>query len=338
MSLQKSGSIRFAALVCGAMAFAAVMLVYSGMRRAGAAHASSAPDLLSLVPPGAPTLVYIDLDAVRHSSFYQHRPDNAPLAMPDQNYAKFVRATGFDFEKDLDRVVLATWPKSSPAEPQKTVVLAEGRFNRDKIRAYARQNGKVGEEQGHEIFQFPTQTGDGWNSLAFLDDHRVALVNGLSIAQALTPPAETAANDPVREQAARMDGAAVFAVSRVPLIPETLALGGAQSSQLGALLRSLQLVTLAARPEGDNLRISVEGECLTDTGARQIQSALNVLRMIVEASLESPKTRQQMDPAAFGALDTVLKSVQITAAAERVRVLVELTPDVLRLRELQKPR
>jgi putative heme degradation protein len=62
-----------------------------------------------------------------------------------------------------------------------------------------------------------------------------------------------------------------------------------------------------------------------------------VLQMIVEASLESPKTRERMDAATLGVLDNMLKSADITASAERVRILIELTPDVLKLSELQKP-
>jgi hypothetical protein len=335
MSLQKSRGLQFAAFA--AVALVAVSLVYAGLRRAGAKHAPLDPDLLSQIPPGAPTLVYINLDAIRHSSFYQHRPNNAPLTMPDRDYANFVQATGFNFEKDLDQVALASWPKSSPTDQQKTVVLADGRFNREKIREYAKQNGTVGQEQGHEVFRFPAKASGGWNSLTFLDDHRIALVDGLSIAQVLAPPAKAAAGDPVREQAARMDGAAVFAVSRVPLIPDNLSPGGIKSSQLAGLMQSLRMVTLAARPEGENFRVSLEGECLTDTDARRIQSALSVLQMIVEASLESPKTRERMDAATLGVLDNMLKSADITASAERVRILIELTPDVLKLRELQKP-
>jgi hypothetical protein len=97
------------------------------------------------------------------------------------------------------------------------------------------------------------------------------------------------------------------------------------------MAKSVQWITLAARPEGDNLRLSLEGECLTATEARQLQSALQLLRMLGQAGLESPKTRKSMDPATFEAAETLLKSADVSATAERVRILVELTPDILKL-------
>ena len=109
-----------------------------------------------------------------------------------------------------------------------------------------------------------------------------------------------------------------------------------QSTQLATLLRSVQWVTLAARPEGENLRVSLEGECLTDTDARQLQSTIETLRMFGQAALEGSKTRQSMDPAAFGVLDNLLKTADVKATAERVRILVEVTPDVLKLGSKQK--
>src|ERR1700688_2428910 len=118
-------------------AIAAALLAYGTFRHGATAHASPAPELLSALPPGAPTLVYLDLAAVRASSFYQHRADKGPIAVPNQDYAEFVRSTGFDFEKDLDRVVIASWPALAGKVPTKNVVIAEGRFDRAKIRDYA---------------------------------------------------------------------------------------------------------------------------------------------------------------------------------------------------------
>ena len=157
-------------------------------------------------------------------------------------------------------------------------------------------------------------------------------MEGPSIALLLTHRDNVAAPDPVRERAARVAGAAFFAISRVPAIPDNFSQGGIQSTQLVNLARMVQWVTLAARPEGDNLRVSCsEGECHTDTEARQLQAALEVLRMFGSAGLENPKTRDSMDPKAYAVLQTVLKTADVSASAEQVRVMVELTPDVLKL-------
>jgi len=122
----------------------------------------------------------------------------------------------------------------------------------------------------------------------------------------------------------------------VPPVPDNFGPDGVQSAQLASLARSVQWITFAARPEGDNLRISLEGECDNSTDARQLQSALELVRMFGRAGLESPKARQSMDPAALALLQTVLSNAEVTQAAERVRILVELTPDIFKLGETRK--
>src|SRR5579863_3105286 len=327
--MQRSRKTVLIAAGLAAAAIAAALLLYGNLRRGNTAHASPA-DLLSALPAGAPTLVYLDLAAVRASSFYQHRSDKGPIAMPNQDYADFVRSTGFDFEKDLDRVVVASWPASGK-EQRKNVVIAEGRFDRAKIQDYAMRKGKLDHQQGRDVFLFPTGDRMGFNSVFFFDDRRIAILAGPSIAPLLAGHDEDPAADPARERAARLDGAAAFAITRVPPMPDNFSAGGAQSTQLASLARSVQWITLAASPEGDNLRISLEGECDNGTDALQLKSALEILRMFGRAGLESPKTRQSMDPATFTTLQTLLNGAEVTQAAERVRILVELTPDIWRL-------
>ena len=332
-------------------AMAGAALVYSGFRRSEAADASDPPELLSEVPPGAPTLIYADLAAIRASTFYQQRPDRGPIAMPDHDYADFVQSTGFDFERDLNQVVIASWPDGLSQEKKKTIMVANGRFDHKKIRDYALRKGKVDHQDGREVFLFPTDNlsaGDAptgkpstgslpatkqanWNSVTFLNDHRIAIVEGASIAPLLGHFEVSAGGDPARERAARVAGAAVFAITRVPAIPETFSPGGPQSAQLMSLARSVQWITLAARPEGNNLRVSLEGECQSPTEARTLQAALELFRLIGRAGLESSKTRESMDPAALEVLETALKTADVSATAERVRILVELTPDILKL-------
>ena len=215
-----------------AFAIAGAVLAYSVFRRGGVADASPAPELLSEVPAGAPTLIYADLAAIRASTFYQQRPDHGPIAIPDRDYADFVQSTGFDFEKDLDRVVIASWPAG----------LSQGQDKQDRKKplwwptdvSTARRfvitrcaRGKLDRQEGREVFLFPTDNQPGlpagqagWNSITFLDDHRVAIVEGPSIAPLLARHDDGAAADPARARAARVAGAAVFAISRVPAIPD----------------------------------------------------------------------------------------------------------------------
>src|SRR5271169_2110016 len=178
-----------------ACALLAGALLYLSSPHGKTASASPAPELLSALPPGAPTLVYLDLAAVRASSFYQHRPDKGPIAVPNQEYADFVSSTGFDFEKDLDRVVVASWPASGN-EQRKNVVIAEGRFDRAKIRDYALHKGKLDHQQGRDVFLFPAKDRMGVSSLTFLDEHRIAIVAGPSISPLFSGHSDDPAADP----------------------------------------------------------------------------------------------------------------------------------------------
>jgi hypothetical protein len=290
--------------------------------------------LFSALPAGAPTLAYVDLGALRASSFYEHRPDKGPIAVPNQDYADFMRSTGFDFEKDLERVVIASWPPSSPNGPRKSVAIAEGHFDRAKIRDYAVRKGKVDQQQGHEVFLFPAGDSKAMNAITFLDDRRIALVAGSSIAPLFDSHMDAAGSDPARDRAAHIDGAAAFLITHVPPIPDNAAGAGPQASaaaQFVTLARSVKWITFAVRPEGDNLRVSLEGECDNAADAVQLKGALELMRMFGRAGLDSEKNKQSMDPAALATLQTLLTGAEVTQAAERVRILAEVTPDIWQL-------
>jgi hypothetical protein len=317
---------------CAALACA---LIAANSLNGGAAQSSSAAGLLDALPTGASMLVYLDLATIRASSFYQHRPDRGPIALPNQDYADFVRATGFDFEKDLDRAAIESWSAPSQTQLIQNVAIAEGRFDRAKIRTYAESQGKIDHQHGHEVFLFPAGAQGGWNSAFFLDEHRLALVSGRSIDPLFSSRSGDPATDAIRERASHLDGAAAFAITHVsPIPPDAPGAaglpGGAATSQLMGLARSLRWITFAARPEGDNLRLSLEGECDNGEDARQLQTTLELLRVLGRVGLESPKTRDSMSPAALASLQSVLNSAQVAQTDQRVRVLVELTPDIFK--------
>ena len=132
----------------------------------------------------------------------------------------------------------------------------------------------------------------------FLNDHRIALVEGASIAPLFAHSLDKRRRPGARTSRARGRRGALRSAA-CPRFPTISLPAGVQSAQLANLARSVQWVTLAARPEGDNVRISLEGECATPTDARQLQSALEILRLFGQAALQNPKTSQTMDPATF---------------------------------------
>jgi hypothetical protein len=321
-----SRTIIAAAVLAAVVGTAAMGYLYA--RRNNFAHASPLPDLLTQIPAGAPTLIYVDLAALRQSGFYQHRRALSPGVIPDNDYKDFVEATGFDFEKDLDRVVIAAWPESVPGEHKKSVAVAEGRFDRQKIRDYVQRGGKIEQQEGHDVLLFQGSKSSEWNSLTFLNDQAVMFVEGPSIAPALGTSLSAASRDPIRERVTHVAGSDIILITRMPSIPDNLRAGPIQSAPMANLIRSVQWLTLAARPEGDNLLVSLEGECASNTEARQLQSALETLRLVAQVGLGKQGSQTQNE-SSRKLWESLLKTIGISQAGERVRLLVALPPDVL---------
>ena len=66
-----------------------------------------------------------------------------------------MRDTGFDYERDLDRVAIAVIKR---AQETPFFAVADGRFDRKKIAAYASQNGTRETRGGREIFSVPVSS------------------------------------------------------------------------------------------------------------------------------------------------------------------------------------
>lgn len=313
---------------------ASASTLYYLHRGSSAAQTPSPPELISLIPAGATYVFYADLAPLRESALLARMAAVAPPASADREYADFIRATGFDYSRDLDRVVLAAQP-----EPPGnfTVVVVEGRFNREKIIAYALRRGRVERQNGAEVYVVPTE---GYPSGAFktrakevaftfLSNNRLALAEGLSLTPLLGPHPPAGPDPEMRERITRVAGAAIFAVGRVGPLPDNFSLGGLRSDQFTNLVRSLRWFSLAARPEGDRLKVALEAECDNAENARQIAGTVEGLRLVGQAALADPRTRQQMPPETSAALETLLRAVEVSRDDQRVRLLLEFTPQML---------
>ncbi|HWY22472.1 MAG TPA: hypothetical protein VNX26_14695 [Candidatus Acidoferrum sp.] len=96
--------------------------------------------------PGADAFFYLNLNAVRRANSGK----DLPAVSHDPEYERFIRETGFEFERDLDKAAFAVhypakWPGggtggSSP-EVRFSEVL-EGKFHGERLTAYLRQIAK----------------------------------------------------------------------------------------------------------------------------------------------------------------------------------------------------
>lgn len=300
------------------------------LRRGPTAQTAGIPELISLAPADSAYLLYADLVTLRASPFLARLMALAPSPAADPEYAGFVRATGFDYTRDLDRMVFAARPSSTASL---TIALAEGRFDHDKISGYALRTGKLERHSGAEVYVFPPGPSSRAMAFAFLAPNRVVLAEGPDSAAAVAALASHRApstfEPAMRERISRVADSAVFAVGQVGPVPENFAPGGMRSDQFTNLVRSLRRFTLAARPEGDRLRVIAEGECDTSENARQLAGTLDGLRTLAQVALADPKTRQRLDPETAALLDALLRDTQVSRDDQHVRLSLELTPEMV---------
>jgi hypothetical protein len=298
---------------------------------------SERTELLELLP-GDPTAVcFADLKQLRSSEIFEQWMASAPKQPTDPEYEKFVQATGFHYERDLDRAAMAVLRENKMAS---YLILADGRFDRKKMEAYAQTSGTRQVIQGKTIFALPPTSkssgpaSNGPTFFTFLREDRIALTNDPAYAALMLQ--KTPAVSPVewRERFSRLAGTPVFVLLRedpatlAPLTPQAL-----QSPQLATLLSQLQWISLAAKPDGNLLRLILDAETASPQVAKQLTEFFNGLIAMATIGLNDAKMRQQMDPKQREAFLEILKTATVDnidrGDMKSTRVLLEITPSVL---------
>ena len=104
------------------------LAVYQRNRMAAASPAG----MLRRLPPENATVLFVDFDTLRRGGVLKLLASSKTAEEPD--YQTFVRATGFDYQKDLDTAAVSF---SSDGE----FFVVKGRFDWPKLRAYAEGQG-----------------------------------------------------------------------------------------------------------------------------------------------------------------------------------------------------
>jgi hypothetical protein len=321
------------AVLIGAAAAGAGVYLQRLHRPLPAASAGTEPDIMTELPPGAPVIAYIDVAALRK---LQGSPLAAMLGLAgadpkqDRDYQNFVRDTGFDYTRDLDKVAMAIWPTALPTPNQRlgenqTVAIAEGRFDREKIKAYALRYGQS-VTQGTESFY--VVRGDPPVSFAFLSATRVMLRNGTSLS-VLGPLGSPSQKDAAQARINRVAGAPIFAVVRTDALPKTFYDNFNNAPQLQSLARSIKGLTFAGQPQGDRVDLALDAECDSITHAAEIATLIDGFRMLGTVALSDPKTRRQMTPEQAAFLDAFASQVKVTHQDRWVRMTLGVTPRML---------
>jgi len=332
VSVTKRALIGVAAFACVAAAGAGFYL-YRLRQPFAAARPGMSPDLLDQLPSTAPALFYADVAALRalpDSPLWALVGPDSSGVPEDRDYQTFVRATGFDYQRDLDKVAVALWPASlatpGTAGENRVLAVAEGRFDERRIEAYALLLGKVTSRAAQPVYEIP---GNPPVAFAFLSPTRLALASGKD-SEVLLPPFNRAARDPsVVARIDRVAGAPLFAVARTDDLPESFYANFRNTPGLERLVRSVDALSLAGQPDGELLRTALDAECDSMQNATELATLLDGLRIIGSVALADPKTRAQMKPAQAAFLDALIRDVKVTHQDRWVRLTLDITPAML---------
>jgi len=313
------------------MTAAALLAAWFYVHRPSHDRESAREGLLGRLPSDSTSVVYLDLNQLRGSAFLARILAWAPKPTTEEEYKKFVQATGFDYERDLDRLGISF---SGAPQNLKTMAIAEGRFDQKKIEAYSAHFGGLKTANGKTLFAVTLSNPARTAYFAFLRNDQMAICNDVSCF--FEPSGRTAGADEWREHFRRMAGTPLFCVMRQDsalLSNLSHGAGGWKSPQLAGLLGQLQWVSIGAKPDGDQLRVVAEGESSNETTIRQLNDMLSGLLILAQAGLDDPKASKQLDPDLREAYRTLLKTAEVQkqdrGTTQSVRLILEIAPQLL---------
>ncbi|HEV1993558.1 MAG TPA: hypothetical protein VGR03_04430 [Candidatus Acidoferrum sp.] len=307
---------------------------FFGYRKWSVQNGSARGEMLTLMPSDASAILFVDFGELRQSPFIAQLYAWAPKPQADADYAQFVKETGFDYERDLHRVAIAVERRGQDSP---LFAVLDGKFDRQKISAYALRDGSAVKTAGREIFSVPVSGTAKKISFTFLRNDRIALTNDANLAVFLDAKKRSEDVSEWRARFERLAGSPVFAVIRqdaaIGAALAAQAPGGLRSPQLSSLLNQLQWITLAGKPENDRLRVVAEGECTAEATVRQLVDVMNGVVILAQGGLNDARTRQQLDPAMREAYLELLKSADVSKIdrgdTKSVRLVFEITPGFL---------
>ena len=286
---------------------------------------ANTPDLIHQLLPGASVVAYVDVAALRSSSFADELASLAPTPAQDPAYTDFVHDTGFDYSRDLDRAAVDLWPQTSATS---VLALAQGRFDKAKIEQYALRFGRALKIHGQKIFEVREENSPRTVRFTFLASDEIAISDGPAISQMLGAQNSARLDSQMSARVAHVSDAPIYAVARTDDLPRDLRIDVSHSAQLGNLLRSVHAITAAARPAGENLKLFASADCGSTLDAFQLSTTLEGLLWMGRAALADPKTRQQIGPQ-WPALDALLKAADVSHNSHLIELRIQITPQML---------
>jgi hypothetical protein len=326
MSLTRS--IKIALVATAAVLFLAGMFLALHFPRDS--DSSARHHLLQFVPADVTAVIYVDLDELRASPFLAALYAWAPHSSEDSEYAQFVRDTGFSYERDLKRVAVSI---SNHGNVTNIFAVADGKFDRKKIEAFFERNGKFTQQGKWKVFRLNATANEKPLRFAFLSNDRIAFGDFENLSSGLSAAPSDSFHAEWNSRFERLAGSPLFGVIRQDRPLNLTGPGGFRSPQLSALLGQLQWISIAGKPDGDQLRVVADGECLAPLTASQLNDFLQGVLLLAQNGLNDPKLRQKMNPEERETYLELLKSADIQKIDrgewKSVRVMLEITPKFL---------
>ena len=296
--------------------------------------------MLNLLPADSSAVIFLDLGQFRGTPFLAQLLQWAPQRPAEEEYKQFVQASGFDYERDLARMAISV---SKKAGGDSVFGIADGRFDRNKMESYAATNGRQVGNSSNRVFAVSLNNSSRTLFFTFLNDSRMAWTDDSAAESSPAPRIRT--DSEWQEHFSRLAGTPLFALFKqdsggIAGLTQQ-APDGFHSPQLAELLAQLRWISLGGKPEGNILRVVVEGESSSDATARQLNDFLGGILLLSQAGLNSAKNSKQLDPAVRDGYLDLLRSAEVKKIdrgdVKSVRLVFDVTPKLLQTAEIPKP-
>ena len=227
-------------------------------------------EALNLVPANAVTVGMAQLADMRTSPLSSLLFQHIDRTSTDGEAEMFLREAGLRPLQDVDRVVVATSPRTTLGTEPDILVIAEGRFDPERLTAALLARGATRKGAYIGFPKSATDTDGEAGAVAFLSTSLAVAGNERSVVNALAARAAGGTGFATRgmlaAQLARIEsGATAWALVDVTRAAR-LAKGGTietgsspQSAAIEAALRSVTAVAVWAKDTGDTLQLSATG-------------------------------------------------------------------------------
>lgn len=292
--------------------------------------AMASTDAMSLIPGDAVTVGVVHIDQIRTGAIANALFENTDHVTSNGDADRFLTEAGLDPAKDIDLVVVATSPRTTLGHDADVVVVADGRFNVDRLTTALVSRGAVRKSSANGVyFMLPDSSSHG--AVAFPDSHQAIIGSEAAVTGALATRAKGgsgfAATGLLGSNLSRLDPNAtawalvdVTRASRLAGAPHLPQGGDASRQALAAAVHNISTAGFWATDTGDSLKLGAFGiagdadtlQLVEDT----VRGALSAMRLAVKDTHPD--------------LVSVLRRFDVQRSGDSVRISGTIPADSLR--------